>query len=106
VQTGERAVMFIERQRLCIEAFKVGAEHIKKLVGRRVSPLSSPSRIINCPERIARATRSPNGVLRFGQINSATSKLPGAGQLRPVVIEAEHGSHWISLFESALFTIN
>ncbi|MEQ1743107.1 MAG: hypothetical protein ABL869_11510 [Candidatus Nitrotoga sp.] len=39
VQTGERVVIFAERQRICVKAFEIGAEHIEKLIGRRAAAL-------------------------------------------------------------------
>ena len=62
MQTGERAVMFVERERLGIEAFEIGAEHIEKLFGRRVAAFLLAFENHNLS----------------GQISTTMSKLPGS----------------------------
>ena len=34
--------MFVERQRLGVEAFEIGAEYVEKLLGRRVAAFPFP----------------------------------------------------------------
>lgn len=52
MQTGKRAVMFVERQRFGVEEFEIGAECVEKPTGRCAAAFFLPSKIMICPGRM------------------------------------------------------
>ena len=89
--------MFVERQRLGVEAFKVGAEYVEKLIGRRIAAFffafenHNLSRAHSVSDLFAerRVEVRPNQQHHVETAGEQCNRVA-------VVIEAKHGSHWIA----------